>query len=80
MSRNANRYETHMDDHRRTRRPGQLQMVPGALWPGSPSQQIAKAVAWLKQNFVETLNGDDLADRAHMSPSSFRQHFRASPG
>jgi transcriptional regulator GlxA family with amidase domain len=42
----------------------------------SPSQQIAKAVAWLKQNFVQALHGDDLADRAHMSPSTFRQHFR----
>ena len=47
---------------------------------GSPSQQIAKAVAWLKQNFVETLHGDDLADRAQMSPSTFRQHFRALTG
>ena len=47
---------------------------------GSPSQQIAKAVAWLKQNFVEALDGDDLADRAHMSPSTFRQHFRALTG
>jgi AraC-like DNA-binding protein len=47
---------------------------------GSPRQQIAKAVAWLKQNFVQSLNGDDLADRAHMSPSTFRQHFRALTG
>jgi AraC-like DNA-binding protein len=47
---------------------------------GSPSQQIAKAVAWLKQHFVEALHGDDLADRAHMSPSTFRQHFRALTG
>jgi transcriptional regulator GlxA family with amidase domain len=47
---------------------------------GSPSQQIAKAVAWLKQNFVQPLHGDDLADRAHMSPSTFRQHFRALTG
>jgi AraC-like DNA-binding protein len=47
---------------------------------GSPSQQIAKAVAWLKQNFVDALHGDDLADRAHMSPSTFRQHFRALTG
>jgi AraC-like DNA-binding protein len=47
---------------------------------GSPSQQIAKAVAWLKQNFVEAVHGDDLADRAHMSPSTFRQHFRALTG
>jgi AraC-like DNA-binding protein len=47
---------------------------------GSPSQQIAKTVAWLKQNFVEALHGEDLADRAHMSPSTFRQHFRALTG
>ncbi len=47
---------------------------------GSPRQQIAKAVAWLKQNFVQTLHGDELADRAHMSPSTFRQHFRALTG
>jgi AraC-like DNA-binding protein len=47
---------------------------------GSPRQQIAKVVAWLKQNFVEPLHGDALAERAHMSPSSFRQHFRALTG
>jgi transcriptional regulator GlxA family with amidase domain len=47
---------------------------------GSPSQQIAKAVAWLKQNFVQALHGDESADRAHMSPSTFRQHFRALIG
>lgn len=47
---------------------------------GSPSQQIAKAAAWLKQNFVQALRVDDLADRAHMSPSTFRQHFRALTG
>jgi len=37
-------------------------------------------VAWLKQNFAQPLQGDDLADRAHMSPSTFRQHFRALTG
>jgi AraC-like DNA-binding protein len=47
---------------------------------GSPSQQIAKTVAWLKQNFVQALHWDDLAGRAHMSPSTFRQHFRALTG
>jgi AraC-like DNA-binding protein len=47
---------------------------------GSPSQQIAKSVAWLKKNFAETLRIDDVADRAHMSPSTFRQHFRALTG
>ena len=47
---------------------------------GSPSQQIAKSVAWLKQKFVQALHGDELADLAHMSPSTFRQHFRALTG
>jgi AraC-like DNA-binding protein len=47
---------------------------------GSPGQQIAKVVAWLKQNFAQPLQGGDLADRAHMSPSTFRQHFRALTG
>lgn len=47
---------------------------------GSPSQQIAKAVAWLKQNFTQALRVDDLAARTHMSPSTFRQHFRSITG
>jgi len=47
---------------------------------GSPSQQIAKTVAWLKRNFTQPLLVDELAARAHMSPSTFRQHFRASTG
>ena len=47
---------------------------------GSPSQQIAKAVAWLKQNFTQVLHVDDLAARTHMSPSTFRLHFRAITG
>jgi AraC-like DNA-binding protein len=47
---------------------------------GSPGQQIAKVVAWLKQHFAQPLEGDDLAQRAHMSPSTFRQHFRALTG
>ena len=47
---------------------------------GSPSQKIAKSVAWLKQNFTQPLQVDNLAARAHMSPSTFRQHFRAITG
>ncbi len=47
---------------------------------GSPSQQIAKSVAWLKQNFAQSLHVDELAERASMSPSTFRQHFRAITG
>ncbi len=47
---------------------------------GSPSQQIAKVVTWLKQHYTEDLAMDDLAALAHMSPSTFRQHFRALVG
>jgi AraC-like DNA-binding protein len=47
---------------------------------GSPSQQIAKAVTWLKLNFARALRVDELAARTHMSPSTFRQHFRAITG
>jgi AraC-like DNA-binding protein len=47
---------------------------------GSPSQQVAKAIAWLKQHFVEPIDGSQLADRANMSPSTFRQHFRNLTG
>jgi AraC-like DNA-binding protein len=47
---------------------------------GSPSQQIATAVTWLKRNFGKPLRVDELADRAHMSPSTLRQHFRAITG
>ncbi|QXG38555.1 AraC family transcriptional regulator [Pseudomonas viridiflava] len=47
---------------------------------GSPSQQIARAVSWLKVNFRQSLKVDDLAASAYMSPSTFRQHFRAVTG
>ena len=44
---------------------------------GSPSQQIAKVITWLKLHYTESVSMDDLALKAHMSPSTFRQHFRA---
>ncbi|UXI02594.1 AraC family transcriptional regulator [Photobacterium sp. TY1-4] len=47
---------------------------------GSPSDQISKVVAWLKQNFAHSLNMNELAERAHMSASTFRQHFRTLTG
>jgi len=44
---------------------------------GSQSQQIAKAINWLKDNFTETLRIDDLAAQSNMSTSSFHHHFRS---
>ncbi len=43
---------------------------------GSQSQQIARAIEWLKGNFDQPLKIDDLADRARMSTSTFHHHFR----
>ncbi len=47
---------------------------------GSPSHQVAQAIAWLKLNFSDDVRMDALAERAHMSPSTFRLHFRNLTG
>ncbi|MBB1487329.1 AraC family transcriptional regulator [Oceanospirillum sediminis] len=47
---------------------------------GSPGSQILKVVAWLKQNFTQSIAMDDLAGRANMSGSAFRQHFKSLTG
>ncbi|RTQ34358.1 AraC family transcriptional regulator [Variovorax gossypii] len=47
---------------------------------GSPGQQVAQSMAWLKMNFTRPVLADDLAASVHMSPSTFRQHFRAVAG
>ena len=44
---------------------------------GSQSHQIAQAITWLKQHYTRPLRIEDLAADAHMSPSTFHQHFRA---
>ena len=43
---------------------------------GSQSQQIARAIDWLKGNFAKPLRIDDLAAQVHMSTSTFHHHFR----
>lgn len=48
--------------------------------PGSSGQQISSVVAWLKQHFSQPICIDELAVKAAMSPSSFRQHFRIATG
>lgn len=44
---------------------------------GSQSQQIARAIEWLKGNFTRPLRIDDLAEKARMSTSTFHHHFRS---
>jgi AraC-like DNA-binding protein len=43
---------------------------------GSQSQQIARAIDWLKDNFTQPLRIDDLATQVNMSTSTFHHHFR----
>ncbi|HHG3513495.1 TPA: AraC family transcriptional regulator N-terminal domain-containing protein [Vibrio parahaemolyticus] len=44
---------------------------------GSHNHQIAKAIDWLKNNFVKPLSVGDLASYTGMSKSSFYTHFRS---
>jgi AraC-like DNA-binding protein len=44
---------------------------------GSQSQQIARAIHWLKGNFTQPLRIEDLASQVNMSTSTFHHHFRA---
>jgi len=44
---------------------------------GSQSQQIARAIDWLKGNFTQPLRIDDLATQVNMSISTFHHRFRA---
>jgi transcriptional regulator GlxA family with amidase domain len=44
---------------------------------GSQSNQIARAIDWLKGNFSAPLRIDDLAAQASMSTSTFHHHFRS---
>jgi len=43
---------------------------------GSHSNQIARAIDWLKSNYNQSLRVDDLAGHAGMSTSTFHHHFR----
>ena len=44
---------------------------------GSQSNQIARAIDWLKGNFSQPLRIDDLAAEVRMSTSTFHHHFRS---
>jgi len=43
----------------------------------SQSQQIARAIDWLKSNFTRPLRIDDLATQVNMCTSTLHHHFRA---
>lgn len=43
---------------------------------GSRSNQISRAIEWLKQNFTSPLRIEDLAEKSGMSNSTFHHHFK----
>ena len=43
---------------------------------GTQSNQITRAVDWLKDNFRKPFKIDELAKYVHMSPTTFHRHFR----
>ncbi len=43
---------------------------------GTQSNQIAKSITWLKDNYREPLQVDELARKVHMATSTFHRHFR----
>ncbi len=45
--------------------------------PDSHAQKIAKACAWLKENYAEPIKIEKLASVAGMSTSSFHKHFKS---
>jgi len=44
---------------------------------GSRTNQVARAIDWLKSNYSQQLKIEELAAMANMSPSSFHSHFRS---
>lgn len=43
---------------------------------GAPSNQIARTITWLRDNYRGTLQVDELARKVNMATSTFHRHFR----
>lgn len=43
---------------------------------GTQKNQIAKAIAWLEENYKERFAVKELAERVHMAPTTFHRHFK----
>lgn len=43
---------------------------------GSQSNQVARAIAWLKRNLATPVQVEKLAEKVHMAPSTFHRHFK----
>lgn len=43
---------------------------------GTQSNQISRAIAWMRHNFTEPVQIDDLARKVNMATSTFHRHFK----
>lgn len=43
---------------------------------GTQASQIAYAISWLRENYIQPLHIEALAQRVNMAPSTFHRHFR----
>ena len=43
----------------------------------SSVDRVAKAIAWLRDNFSQPMKVEELAELVHMSVSSFHEHFKS---
>lgn len=43
---------------------------------GTQANQVAQAITWLRENYVQPLHIEKLAQRVNMAPSTFHRHFR----
>jgi len=43
---------------------------------GSQSNQVARAITWLRVNFKESVQVEDLAEKVNMAPSTFHRRFK----
>jgi len=41
------------------------------------TQKIAQAMNWIRRYFADEMRMEELAKTTHMSPITFRQHFRS---
>ncbi|MCM2454009.1 AraC family transcriptional regulator [Rhizobium sp. CG4] len=53
------------------------EQLMGIVAADTHGNRIARAIAWLRENFARQLRIEDLADHVGMSVSSFHHHFKA---
>lgn len=47
---------------------------------GTQANHLSQAISWLRDNFTNPLNMEELALRFHMAPSTFNRHFKQVTG